>query len=108
LIRDIGQRKRSKKLRDFAIQQFLEKNNGNLFCEVCSFNFYKKYGEHGKDFIEIHHKEILKDKDIMGEKQKLSEAIKKVSPLCSNCHRMIHRNREKMQTIEELKSILKT
>lgn len=106
-IKDVKQRKRSNKLRDMAIQQLLEKNKGELICEVCGFNFFKKYGEHGKGYIEIHHREMVKDMDIIGSKQKLGEAIKKVAPLCSNCHRMIHRNRDKMLTIEELKAMLK-
>jgi len=106
-IKDVKQRKRSNKLRDMAIQQILEKNNGELICEVCAFNFFKKYGEYGKGYIEIHHKEMVKDMDIIGSKQKLGEAIKKVAPLCSNCHRMVHRNRDKMITIEELKALIK-
>ncbi len=106
-IKDVKQRKRSNKLRDMAIQQILEKNKGELICEVCAFNFFKKYGEQGKGYIEIHHKEMVKDMDVIGSKQKLGDAIKKVSPLCSNCHRMIHRNKDKMLTIEELKAMIK-
>lgn len=106
-IKDVKQRKRSNKLRDTAIQQLLEKNKGSLICEVCAFDFFKKYGEHGKGYIEIHHKEMVKDMDIIGSKQKLGEAINKVAPLCSNCHRMVHRNKDKMLTIEQLKAILK-
>ena len=49
---------------------------------------------------------MVKDMDIAGNKQKLGEAIKKVVPLCSNCHRMIHRNINKMLSIEELKALL--
>lgn len=32
------------------------------------------------------------------------DAVKNVIPLCSNCHRMIHRKRDKCLTVEELKS----
>jgi len=105
--RTTKQRKRSNLLREIAITFFKDKNNGELICEVCNFSFLKEYGKYGKDFIEIHHKEPIHEMDIKGNKQKLEEALKKVSPLCSNCHRMIHRNRNKMLTIEELKSLLK-
>ena len=105
-IKDVRQRKRSNKLRDMAIKQILKKHNAKLICDVCAFDFFEKYGKHGNGYIEIHHKEMVKDIDIMGSKQTLREAMKKVVPLCSNCHRMIHRNRDKMLTIEELKALI--
>jgi len=103
----LKQRKRSGKLREYAIKNFTDKE-GNIICEVCAFNFVKKYGEHGKGFIEIHHKKPIHQKDIKGASDKISEAIKEVSPLCSNCHRMIHRKKDKMLTPEELKEMVKS
>jgi len=44
--------------------------------------------------------------DIGGEKTTLEEALEKVFPLCANCHDMVHRNRGKMLSIEELKALL--
>ena len=106
-IKDVKQRKRSEKLREMAIVHLMKKNNGELICEVCAFNFFKRYGEHGRGYIEMHHKELVSEMDVKGEKNKAEDAIKKLSPLCSNCHRIIHRNRDKMLTIEELKALIK-
>ncbi len=105
--RNVRQRKRSDKLRQLAIKELLEKNKGDLICEVCAFDFFKKYGEHGKGYIEIHHKKPIHEKDIKGSKINVEQAIKEVSPLCANCHRMIHRKKEKMLKVEELKEIIK-
>lgn len=106
-VRNITQRKRSNKLREIAIKELETKNKGDLFCEVCLFDFFKKYGEFGKGFIEIHHKNPMHEKDIQGDKTKVKDALKEVAPLCSNCHRMIHRKKDKMLTIEELKELIK-
>ena len=61
------------------------------------------YGaEIGKGFIEIHHtKPIFKylDEDI---ENTLEHAVKNLAPVCSNCHRMIHRNWSKPLEIQDL------
>ena len=40
--------------RDARAIQLVKKAKGYT-CEVCGFNFQSRYGELGKDFIEIHH-----------------------------------------------------
>lgn len=105
--RTTTQRTRSNKLRDIAINEFKKAHNGQLFCVACGFNFFETYGELGKGFIEIHHKEPMHLMDIEGEKATVEEALKKVAMVCSNCHRMIHREKGKMLSIEELKALLK-
>lgn len=97
-------RERSKALRDAAIQHYSVA--GKLYCSVCNFCFEEKYGELGKDFIEIHHEKPVCSFDEEGSAQFISEAVKNVKPLCANCHRMIHRNHKKPMTIEELKKII--
>lgn len=77
------------------------KNKGYI-CSVCGFDFEKKYGEIGKNFIEVHHAIQVSD---MGENYAV-DPIKDMYPLCSNCHSMIHR-KNPPYTIEELKSIIK-
>ncbi|UCZ54984.1 HNH endonuclease [Bacillus shivajii] len=72
-------------------------------CIACGFDFEKVYGEHGKDFIEVHHMKPLST---------LDEAIevdpkKDIVPVCANCHRMIHRKKDHVLSIEELKELLK-
>ncbi len=58
-----------------------------LVCEVCGFDFEKQYGDLGKGFAECHHIVPLELADSVIE-TKLSD----LAILCSNCHRMIHRN----------------
>jgi predicted HNH restriction endonuclease len=91
---------RSLKLREYAINYFTEK--GKLKCSCCSFDFYDFYGDIGKNFIEIHHiKPIFKyeNEDIT---KTLENAVQNLVPLCSNCHRMIHKNRKTPLSISEL------
>ncbi len=72
-------------------------------CLVCGFNFEEVYGLRGKGYIEIHHNKPISSLD-----GKATEFDPKTDliPLCSNCHRMIHRRHDEVLTIEELKQIL--
>jgi len=97
---------RSAILRDYAIQYFTE--NSKISCYCCKFNFQDFYGEYGKGFIEIHHKKPIfkyEDEDL---ERTLQEAVKNLIPVCSNCHRMIHRNWGKPLEIQELIEKVKT
>ncbi|MCL2062392.1 MAG: HNH endonuclease [Firmicutes bacterium] len=67
-------------------------------CKVCGFNFYQTYGELGKDFIEVHHKKPLYSLD---EEIVINPAEDLVA-VCSNCHHMLHRNKDEILTIEDL------
>jgi len=101
------QRSRSRLLREIAVREFKEKNDNRLFCVACGFDFSQTYGKIGKDFIEIHHTSPVHEMDIRGSRTKLEKALGKVFPLCSNCHRMVHRNQGEMLSIERLKKIIK-
>lgn len=71
-------------------------------CAVCGFNFSEVYGNIGKDFIEVHHAKplhSLTDEVIINPETDLV-------CLCSNCHRMIHRKRGAIVSVEELKQAL--
>lgn len=59
-----------------------------LDCAVCGFNFENEYGELGKGFIEVHH--ITELGEI--KEETLIDPRTDLIPLCSNCHRMIHKN----------------
>lgn len=72
-------------------------------CRVCGFDFEKKYGDIGRNFIEVHHRTEISS--YSGEKHKV-DYIKDLIPVCSNCHSMLHRTRPAL-SIEELQSILK-
>lgn len=73
-------------------------------CKVCSFNFEDVYGERGKEYIEVHHVKPLNS--LKGEEQYFDPRTDLV-PVCSNCHRMIHRRPDNVLTIDEMKRILK-
>ena len=92
---------RSKKLRDFAIDHFTA--DGRISCKCCTFNFKDFYGESiGEGFIEIHHSKPIftyEDEDL---KNTLDKSVSNLTPVCSNCHRMIHRNWKKPIEIQVL------
>lgn len=71
-------------------------------CKICDFNFEEVYGERGKDFIEVHH---IKPLSTIGEEVFIDPRGDLV-PVCSNCHRMIHRRKDEVLTVEELKDLI--
>lgn len=94
---------RSKKLRDFAVDYFTV--NGKINCECCTFNFEDFYGQKdGNRFIEIHHKSPVFKYEDEDMETTLANAVLNLSPLCSNCHRMIHRNWKKPLEVDYLRS----
>lgn len=71
-------------------------------CFACGFDFGAAYGERGDGFIEIHH---LKPVSMRGKKGSKTNVATDVVPLCSNCHRMVHRGDE-MLTPLQLKALV--
>lgn len=88
LLKEHLMRERNQLLITRAKQKFKENHNGNLYCEVCGFNFVDAYGEIGENFIEAHH---IKPISQMEENEKTK--IEDIVMLCSNCHSMIHRRK---------------
>lgn len=74
------------------------KDKGELKCEACNFNFEETYGELGKGYIECHHLIPLSNFQV----RKVTK-LEDLALLCSNCHRMIHKDLS-ISTIEEFKS----
>ena len=70
-------------------------------CVICGFDFEKVYGERGMGFIEVHHTVPLSSYD---EEHTVNPETDLV-PVCANCHRIIHRRRDKVLNIEEMKLI---
>lgn len=70
-------------------------------CEACGFNFKRAYGEHGKDYIHVHHRVELAS----SEGTIYTDPAKDLIPLCPNCHAMVHRGKGTM-SVEELQRIL--
>lgn len=96
-------RKRSKKLRDAAVEHYGNRN-GTINCVGCGFEGGSTYGSAGKGLIEIHH---LKPISTAGEtRADIRQAIKSVAPLCPTCHRMVHRRPKKVLTVAELKRLI--
>lgn len=75
-----------------------------LKCMVCGFDFEDKYGNYGKNYIEVHHVKPLSSlkADI------LINPETDMAVVCSNCHRMIHRRKDNVLSLEELKQIIKS
>lgn len=69
-------------------------------CQACGFDFAKKYGEIGRDFIEAHHLTPLHT--LKGQKVTL-DPKKDFSVLCANCHRMIHKS-EFVSRVEDFRA----
>ena len=70
-------------------------------CFICNFDFEKKYGEIGKDFIHVHHIKPLSE---INEEYKVNP-IQDLRPVCPNCHAMIHKKKP-AYSIEEIQSLL--
>jgi 5-methylcytosine-specific restriction protein A len=67
-------------------------------CEICRFDFKEKYGDHGEDYIEVHHKKAL---HTLVEASEI-DPEHDMSVLCANCHRMVHRKKYTPLSLEEL------
>lgn len=76
--------------------------NGTLHCEVCQFDFEKKYSTIGKNFIECHHKVPIAVGGIV------TTTVESLALVCSNCHRMLHRKNElgEYNSLDELSKIV--
>lgn len=66
-----------------------------LRCEICGFSFIEKYGDIGAGFIEAHHiipLSTLEDTTVTRENDLIL--------VCSNCHRMLHREYSVLSPLE--------
>lgn len=72
-------------------------------CQACGFNFADVYGDIGRNYIEVHHVNPLADQD--GEH--IVNPATDLVCLCANCHRMVHRNKNQVLSVSELRAILK-
>ena len=91
---------RNPRLRQAARLYWLERMRGTLRCLVCDFSFGDAYGDIGNGFIELHHEEPLSQ----ARRQK-KRRVTDLVPVCSNCHRMLHRNPHRCLTVDELRCI---
>lgn len=70
-------------------------------CQACCFDFGAVYGAWGKDFAEVHHVvPLAADGAPVRETDPRSDLV----VLCANCHRMVHRRREMVLSLDEIRS----
>lgn len=93
-------RERNPKVISVAKSNF-KLEHGNLLCQCCGFDFEKKYGEIGADFIEGHHTIPVSEM-----KENHMTSPNDIVLLCANCHRMIHKKKPWL-SIDELKLLIK-
>lgn len=72
-------------------------------CEVCGMDFESVYGEIGIDVIDVHHKKPL---SIDGKEILVEPTSEYLACLCSNCHRIIHKRKNSVFTVEELRQMM--
>lgn len=101
----VNRRKRSRALRDAAIAHFTK--DGKIACAACAFDFRTAYGDHGQGYIEIHHRKPLSMYEGEDLTMSIARALENVAPLCSNCHRMVHRNAASVLDMDELERLVR-
>lgn len=70
-------------------------------CMVCMFDFGKVYGVWGQDFAEVHHIEPLSEDP---ERVRETNPAVDLAVVCANCHRMLHRQRDLVLDLDELRT----
>ena len=69
---------------------------------ACGFDFQEKYGDRGSKFIEVHHLKPISSL----EKETIVDHKTEMAVVCSNCHRMIRRKKDKVLSLKELREII--
>jgi hypothetical protein len=80
------------------------RRDGKLSCECCGLVFEEIYGDIGKEFIEAHHLKPISTLKPEGEKTKKED----IALVCSNCHEMLHKQRDPWLLKDKLKDLIKT
>ena len=70
-------------------------------CCICGFDFELVYGERGKGFIEVHHTKPLSEV----EDEIVIDPATDLVPVCSNCHRMIHRRKDDVLDVNKVRDL---
>jgi hypothetical protein len=73
---------------------------------ACGFDFQEVYGPRGHDFIEVHHIKPLNT--LNPDARQRTDPQTDMVVVCSNCHRMIHRRRDTILSIEEVSALITT
>jgi putative restriction endonuclease len=65
-------------------------------------SFFERYGEVAKDFIHVHHKNPVSQKD----EPSAIKPEEHLVPLCPNCHAVAHMRKDEPFSVEEIKAML--
>lgn len=76
----LSKRERNRGLRMLAIAE------RGAVCQLCRFDFAKKYGDFAKNCVEVHHVEALAGAGRKG----ITNSLDDVLVVCPNCHRALH------------------
>ena len=91
-------------VRNQKLAEAAKKQHG-FRCMACGFDFAKTYGSLGERYIECHHLNPLSERAEIEWDDSVRTSMKAVATLCSNCHRMIHRQRPAI-SLEGLKEAI--
>lgn len=97
-------RKRSRKLTQMARKYYSREDK--IWCAGCNFNFDDFYGERAAGYIEIHHLKPIHTYEAKDMEKGIHNALENLSPLCSNCHRMVHRDSKALLGLPELRDLV--
>ena len=70
-------------------------------CSICGFDFVKKYGKIGEQFINVHH--IIPVSEM--KTKYMVDPVNDLIPVCPNCHAMLHRKNPPIKP-EELREMI--
>lgn len=82
-----------------AKEKWSKEENGDIRCSICNFSFLEAYGKRGNGFIEAHH---INPISTLSPDTKVAPG--ELVPVCSNCHRMLHRHRPWLE-VEQLRNL---
>jgi 5-methylcytosine-specific restriction enzyme A len=74
-------------------------NHWGYQCRVCGFDFGREFGDDAKDYIHVHHHNL-----VASAGEIVPDPIHDMSPLCPNCHAVAHLKRPPY-SIDELKKM---
>lgn len=95
-------RERDSRAAHQAKVQHAQRHDGALPCEVCRFDFARKYGPLGESYIEAHHTRPLSE---LAAGEVRNTEVSDFALVCANCHRMLHRERP-WASVDELRKML--
>lgn len=74
----------------------------SYLCQICGFDFEKRYGSIGINFIHVHHVKPIS----LSSGEYIVNPKEDLIPVCPNCHAMLHMRKPEPYSIEEIKKML--